>query len=76
MWKWHSWQPSTGKPTVDLQWFPSGKFTLWLCRWLDEAEDDGKIIRDLKIQGEFSTDQVEKSRVSLILFLTLHISVI
>ena len=35
------------------------------CRWLDEGEDDGKIIRDLKIQGEFSTDQVEKARVSI-----------
>lgn len=37
---------------------------MWFaCRWLDEAEDDGKIVRELKVLSESGADADEKSRV-------------
>lgn len=43
---------------------------LTLCfyyfRWLDEGEDDGKIVRELKIQEEYMDDILEKRNVRLI----------
>jgi hypothetical protein len=42
---------------------------LTLCfyyfRWLDEGEDDGKIVRELKIQEEYMDDILEKRNVRL-----------
>ena len=33
-------------------------------RWLDEGEDDGKIVRELKLEKEFRRDLLEKQYVS------------
>lgn len=35
-------------------------------RWLDEGEDDGKIVRELKVQDEYMDDILEKRNVSQI----------
>ena len=32
-------------------------------RWLDEGEDDGKIVRELKILDEYVGDKIEKQLV-------------
>ena len=39
-------------------------FTFNYLRWLDEGEDDGKIVRELKIQEEYMDDILEKRNVS------------
>ena len=33
------------------------------CRWLDEGEDDGKIVRELRVQDEYMDDILEKRNV-------------
>ena len=33
-------------------------------RWLDEDEDDGKIVRELRVQEEYATDLIEKTLVN------------
>jgi len=33
------------------------------ARWLDEGEDDGKIVRELKVQDEYMDDILEKRNV-------------
>lgn len=38
--------------------------TLFTCRWLDEGQDDGKIVRELKVQEEYMDDILEKRNVS------------
>ena len=35
-----------------------------LYRWLDEGEDDGKIVRELRVQDEYMDDILEKRNVS------------
>ena len=32
-------------------------------RWLDEGEEDGKIVRELKVQDEYMDDILEKRNV-------------
>ena len=32
-------------------------------RWLDEGEDDGKIVRELRVQDEYMDDILEKRNV-------------
>ena len=34
-----------------------------VCRWLDEGEDDGKIVRELRVQDEYMDDILEKRNV-------------
>ena len=34
------------------------------CRWLDEGEDDGKIVREVKVQDEYMDDILSKRNVS------------
>lgn len=38
--------------------------TLFTYRWLDEGQDDGKIVRELKVQEEYMDDILEKRNVS------------
>ena len=38
------------------------------CRWLDEGEDDGKIVRELRAQEEYVDDIMEKRNVRNYLF--------
>ena len=33
------------------------------CRWLDEGEDDGKIVREIKVQDEYMDDILAKRNV-------------
>ena len=44
---------------------------LFVFRWLDEGEDDGKIVRELKLQEEYNMDQLEKARVRTPLVLVI-----
>lgn len=39
------------------------KWLLFVFRWLDEGEDDGKIVRELKIQDDYMEDILEKRNV-------------
>ena len=36
------------------------------ARWLDEGEEDGKIVRELKPHEEYNTDILEKQRVCIV----------
>lgn len=36
---------------------------MFFARWLDEGEEDGKIVRELKPLTEYNQDKVEKQRV-------------
>ena len=35
-----------------------------ISRWLDEGEDDHKIVRELRVQDEYMDDILEKRNVS------------
>ena len=40
-------------------------FPFCSARWLDEGEDDGKIVRELRVQDEYMDDILEKRNVSV-----------
>ena len=37
-----------------------------ISRWLDEGEDDHKIVRELRVQDEYMDDILEKRNVSVL----------
>jgi hypothetical protein len=38
--------------------------SVFVHRWLDEGEDDGKIVREIRVQDEYMDDILEKRNVS------------
>ena len=40
-------------------------FRISSSRWLDEGEDDGKIVRELRVQDEYMDDILEKRNVGV-----------